>query len=86
VPLVGGWTAVGGDPSSPGYQKAAKACAHLIPTGTPPSEAYLQQQLTRALKGAACVPAHGHPGFPDPTDQPGYVAWPWPMPAGIETS
>jgi hypothetical protein len=85
VPLVGGWTVVGGDPSSPGYLKAAQACAHLLPVGTPPSEAELHQQLASALKGAACIRAHGYPSFPDPTDQPGYIVWPLPG-AGIDTS
>lgn len=82
---IGGWIVAGTDPSAPGYQKAYKACAHLIPTGTPPSGAYLHQELIQALKGAACVRAHGYPGFPDPTDQPGYLYYP-PLPASIDKS
>jgi hypothetical protein len=82
---IGGWIVAGTDPSAPGYQKAYKACAHLIPRGTPPSGAYLHQQLIQALKGAACVRAHGYPGFPDPNDQPGYVYWP-PLPPSIDKS
>jgi hypothetical protein len=30
----GGWIVEGTDPSAPGYQKAYKACAHLIPIST----------------------------------------------------
>jgi hypothetical protein len=85
VPFVGGWTIVGDGLNSPGYPAADKACAHLIQTGTPPSGAGLHQQLVQALKGAACVRAHGYPGFPDPTDQPGYLSYP-PLPASIDTS
>jgi hypothetical protein len=29
--------------------------------------------------------AHGYPGFPDPTGQPGYLYFP-PLPASIDTS
>jgi hypothetical protein len=85
VPFVGGWTIVGDGLNSPGYPAAAEACQHLLPTGTPPPEAELHQQLTRALKGAACMRAHGYPGFPDPTDQPGYIYSP-PLPDSIDTS
>jgi hypothetical protein len=79
------WIVAGTDPSAPGYQKAYKACAHLIPIGIPPSGAYLHQQLLRALKGSACVRAHGYPGFPDPNDQPGYIVYP-PLPPSIDKS
>jgi hypothetical protein len=85
VPFVGGWTIVGDGLNSPGYPAANKACAHLIPAGTPPSGAELHQQLVQALKGAACVRAHGYPGFPDPSDKPGYLYYP-PLPASIDTS
>jgi hypothetical protein len=83
VPLFGNWTIVGDGLSSPAYPAASKACQHLLPTGTAPSESH--QQLVRALKGAACMRAHGYPGFPDPTDQPGYLSYP-PLPASIDTS
>jgi hypothetical protein len=85
VPFVHGWTIVGDGLNSPGYPAAAQACQHLLPTGTPPSGAELHQQLVSALKSAACVRAHGYPGFPDPTDQPGYIFSP-PLPASIDTS
>jgi hypothetical protein len=85
VPFVGGWTIVGDGLNSPGYPAAARACQHLLPTGTPPSGAYLHQQLVSALKGAACLRGHGYPDFPDPTDQPGYVYYP-PLPDSIDTS
>jgi hypothetical protein len=84
VPFIYGWTIVGNGLNSPGYPAAAKACQHLLPAGTPPSGAELHQQLVSALKGAACMRAHGYPGFPDPTDQPGYVVYP--VPASIDTS
>jgi hypothetical protein len=85
APLVGGWTIVGDGLNSPRYPAAAKACRHLLPAGTPPSDAELHRLLARALKGAACMRAHGYPGFPDPTDQPGYLYYP-PLPASIDTS
>jgi hypothetical protein len=84
VPFVHGWTIVGDGLNSPGYPAANKACRHLLPTTAPPA-ADLHQQLIRALKGAACVRARGYPGFPDPTDQPGYLYWP-PLPSSIDRS
>jgi hypothetical protein len=85
VPLYGGWTLEGGDPSSTGYQTATKACRRLFPTGGPPDAGELRQQLSDALKGAACMRAHGYPGFPDPTVQDGDVYFE-PLPTSIDTS
>jgi hypothetical protein len=85
VPFVWGWTIVGNGLNSPGYPAANKACEHLLPTRTVPDDAELHQQLIRALKGAGCIRAHGYPGFPDPTTQPGYLYWP-PLPASIDTT
>ena len=85
VPLNGGWTLEGGDPSSTGYQAAAKACRRLFPAGAPPDPGELHQQLSDALKGAACMRAHGYPGFPDPTVQDGDVYFE-PLPTSIDTS
>jgi hypothetical protein len=85
APLFGGWTITGGDPSSPGYQKATKACQRLFPTGGPPDAANLHRLLSLALKGAACMRAHGYPGFPDPAVQDGEIGFE-PLPASIDTS
>jgi hypothetical protein len=45
VPLFGGWTIVGDGLNSPGYPAASKACQHLLPTGTAPSESHQQLVL-----------------------------------------
>ena len=60
------------NPNSPQYRAAVKACGtppNLNGTPPPPLTAAQQQQY---LKWAACIRAHGDPGFKDPTFNGGY--------------
>jgi hypothetical protein len=55
------------DPHSPQVQSAMRTCHHLLPAGRGQRTAAQQQQVEdSALKFAACIRAHGIPGFPDP--------------------
>ena len=53
------------NPNSPTYQAAQKACQKYASGGTTPADQ--AQQLTQALKYAACMRSHGVTNFPDPT-------------------
>jgi hypothetical protein len=53
------------NPNSPTYQAAQKACQKYVSGGTTPADQ--AQQLTEALKYAACMRSHGVTNFPDPT-------------------
>ncbi len=55
------------NPGSPLFQKAEADCQHLIPAGKGPSRALRQRMKERMLASAACMRAHGVPGYPDPT-------------------
>jgi hypothetical protein len=61
----------GGDPSSPQFQAAQKACQKLLPGGGPPTltPAQKAEQLKQLLTLAKCMRTHGFPGFPDPDSQ-----------------
>lgn len=61
------------NPTSPQFQSAQKACQHLLPMSISPTAAELHQQFIRALKGAACMRAHGYPNWPDPTVRNGQL-------------
>jgi hypothetical protein len=52
---------------SPLYLSANKACGHLLPSYrvTP---AQMKQDLSRALKAAACMRSHGILSYPDPVE------------------
>jgi len=52
------------NPNSPTYQAAQKACQKYASGGTTPADQ--AQQLTQALKYAACMRSHGVTNFPDP--------------------
>jgi hypothetical protein len=67
----GGVSISGGDPKSPQFQAAQKACHTLLPGGGPPtlSPAQKAEQLKQLLALAKCVRAHGYPNFPDPDSQ-----------------
>ena len=81
---VGPWVAPA-NPSSPQFQAALKACHHLIPR--PQLSAAQQQALQRRLlKQAACMRAHGYPGYPDPSVQSGGGIIQPPLPPSIDTS
>ena len=62
----------GMDMSSPQYQSASSACGHLLPGGgePPPVTAAQLRSMDRA---AACMRAHGFPGYPDPVVQNGHL-------------
>ena len=48
------------------FQRADKACRHLLP-GSQPMTAVQQRQATdQALRFVACMRSHGLPAFPDP--------------------
>ena len=59
------------NPSSPSFQKANKACRHLLPNGGQPTPAQQAQAMAQALKYSECMRAHGLSGFPDPQSGPG---------------
>jgi hypothetical protein len=62
----------GVDPNTPQFQAASTACARLQPPG--PSPAQRQQLLSLMMRFAACMRAHGVPGFPDPSTANGGVS------------
>jgi hypothetical protein len=59
------------NPSSPGFQKASKACRHLLPNGGQPTPAQQAQAMAQALKFSECMRTHGLSDFPDPQSGPG---------------
>ena len=58
-----------GQPSgnTPQEQKADDTCHHLLPGGGASNTGTQRRTVTRLLKLAACMRAHGEPNFPDPT-------------------
>src|SRR5215472_12646524 len=48
-------------------QAAQNTCQHLFPSGSQPSQAQQQQQLSNELKFAQCMRSHGVLKWPDPT-------------------
>lgn len=61
----------GGDPNSPQFRAAQKACQKLLPGGGPQplSPAQAAQERTELLSLAHCMRKHGYPNFPDPDSQ-----------------
>lgn len=55
------------DQGSSLYQKANKACLHLLPNGGEHTAAEQQQAVAELLKYAECMRSHGISDFPDPT-------------------
>jgi hypothetical protein len=53
--------------NSPQEQVADNDCKHLLPGGGSSTEGVNQQTLSRDLKLAQCMRAHGATNFPDPT-------------------
>jgi hypothetical protein len=78
-----GYTLTGVAPQPAQFVSAMKACKHLLPGGPPPPMA--QQQKEQMLRSAACMRAHGYPGYPDPTFRNGGVIE-QPLPASIGTT
>jgi hypothetical protein len=62
------------NPSSPRFQRAEAGCQRLVPAGKGLSPARQLQLKTRLLAFAACMRAHGVPGYPDPTFSNGGVS------------
>ena len=81
---IGPWAAPA-NPGSPQFQAALKACQHLIPRPHL-SAAQSQSIQRRLLRQAACIRAHGYPGYPDPSVQPGGGIIQPPLPSSIDTS
>ena len=54
------------DRNSGAFQAADTACRHLLPGGGGRSTAAQQQVVSRWLKIAQCMRAHGVPDYPDP--------------------
>ena len=73
----------GVNPQTAQFGTAMKACKHLLPGGGP--HQMTQQQINNMLKFAACMRAHGFPGYPDPIVQNGGVAE-QPLPSSVDTS
>lgn len=73
------------NPGSPQFQSGMKACRKLLglalPAGPPPGPS--AAQLRKLVRAAACMRAHGYPGWPDPTVQNGQLFVPAP-PASID--
>lgn len=61
------------DYNSSAYNKANKACTHLLPNGGQPTAAQLQQFLAQALKYTQCLRTHGIPNMPDPVESGGGI-------------
>ena len=79
---LGPWTAPA-DPGSARFQAAMKACQHLLPR--PQLSAAQQQSMERRLLSqAACLRAHGYPGYPDPSVHADGIMQP-PLPSSIDT-
>jgi hypothetical protein len=80
---LGQWTAQ----VSPGAQlnSALQACSHSLglPTGPPPT--LTAAQVRSLVRAAACMRAHGYPGYPDPDIQGGRLV-PQSLPTSIDTS
>jgi hypothetical protein len=56
-----------GTASQSRLQAAENTCRHLLPSGSQPSQARQQQQLSNELRFARCMRSHGVPKWPDPT-------------------
>jgi hypothetical protein len=61
----------GGDPNSPQFAAAQKACQKLLPGGGPKplTPAQQEENVKELVKLAACLRTHGYPNFPDPSSQ-----------------
>jgi hypothetical protein len=53
--------------NTPQEQKADNTCHHLLPGGGAGNTGTQRRTVTRLLKLATCIRAHGVPNFPDPT-------------------
>ena len=77
---------VGVNPQTPQFQSAMKTCRHILGL-RPPSQAVQHKQFEQALKEAACMRAHGYPGWADPSQGPNGQGLMIPgPPPGVDTS
>jgi hypothetical protein len=62
------------DARSPQFRAAQKACQKLLPRGglPRPGRDQIARRLAQSLEFAACMRAHGVPGFPDPNNGGGF--------------
>jgi hypothetical protein len=63
----------GVDPNSSQYQKADRACSHLLPNGGQLTAAEQQEFLAQAMKYVGCLRKHGIPNMPDPVASGGGI-------------
>jgi hypothetical protein len=82
---LGPWSFAVVDPSSPTFTSAFAACRRLagLPAGPPPS--LTAAQIHSLIQAAACMRAHGYPGYPDPDIKDGHLVQPS-LPPSIDTS
>jgi hypothetical protein len=64
----------GVEPNSSAFQKADKACSHLLPNGGQLTPAEQQQALARTLKFVQCMRTHGEPNMADPVASNGGIS------------
>lgn len=79
---IGGYVA-SADTSLPKFTAAQHACQSRLPVPAPLTSAELEQELSQQVRRAACIRAHGFPGYPDPAIQNGHVSQPAP-PSSID--
>jgi hypothetical protein len=78
-----GYVVIGIDTHTAVFASAMKSCQHLDTIPPPPPVS--KQKLARDVKAAACIRAHGYPGYPDPVVQDGHE-FRVPAPSSIDTS
>jgi hypothetical protein len=64
----------GVEPNSSAFQKADKACSHLLPNGGQLTPAEQQQALARTLKFVQCMRTPGEPNMADPVASNGGIS------------
>jgi hypothetical protein len=74
------------DLSSPQYQAANKACAHLEGGGQAGGAPQQQTFVNEALRYAACMRSHGIANYPDPSVSGDRVTWGFSPASGISTA
>lgn len=74
----------GVNPYAAPFHAAMDACEHLLPGGPPPP--LTAAQLRSMVRAAACIRAHGFPGYPDPEVRNGRLVPPTQPPSIDMTS
>lgn len=83
IGLAGG-IVEGVNPYAAPFHAAMDACEHLLPGGPPPP--LTAAQLRSMVRAAACIRAHGFPGYPDPEVRNGHLVPPTQPPSIDMTS